>query len=422
MFINKLLSRLRQPRGLALAVLGFTVFALLLLAAQYSTLIKVGRVFEQNGIQSLIERAKGKIVPDNALVEWKIALPDSYGIKSSKLDALAERFSEQGAAAFLFVKNGHLIYEWYAEGKDAEKSYPAAALAKPVIGSMVVMAAMDSGTIRLTDPAWMYIPEWKDEPQKSKITIGDLGSHRSGLADVVFDKNIPPGWKQFYYDNPELRFSLAVSQVPLIYDPGTRTQYSGVAFYALANALAHSLEEAPVSDVRKFLDAQVMSPLQIPAGAWRISYGTSYKDKGLRLYAIGSGSAYTPRAVARIGLLMMGRGEWNGQQIIQSNTVDAILGYTDPREGTPAESFGIGWRTNTQKTSPSLPADAFWGSGAADQLVLVIPSLDMVMVRMGGPLPYDPNLEGVRQLAPSGTFSEEGLEKHLFEPLMQAIN
>jgi len=198
--ISKLLSRSRQSRGLTLSVLGFTVFALLLLATQYSTLVKVGRVYEQNGIQGLIDRAKGRIVTDDALVEWKFAMPETYGIKSSKLDALTERFSEQGAAAFLLVKNGHLIYEWYAGGKDAEQQYPAAALAKPVVGSMVVMAAMDSGTIMLTDPAWKYIPEWKDDPQTVMNEVHRPALHWAGgylyrhdPAEATSQLLAPPG-------------------------------------------------------------------------------------------------------------------------------------------------------------------------------------------------------------------------------------
>ena len=220
-----------------------------------------------------------------------------------------------------------------------------------------------------------------------------------------------PGWKLTYYKNPELRFGMAISVVPLVFEPGTRSAYSGVGYYALAYSLGQSLQNSPTPDVKELLKTRIMDPLQIPSGAWSISYGDRYSINGLRLYAIGSGSRYTPRAVARVGQFMLNRGAWNGEQLVDPLTVDAILGYTTSGDTSDTGTGPIGWNNNADGRLSSLPRDAYWGLGAGDQVLLVVPSLDLVMVRMGEPLSRD---------LQSGTGHEQRLETLLFGPLVEA--
>jgi CubicO group peptidase (beta-lactamase class C family) len=46
--------------------------------------------------------------------------------------------------------------------------------------------------------------------------------------------------------------------------------------------------------------------------------------------------------------------------------------------------YGILWWTNKSKTMPNVPEDAFWAWGLGEELIVVIPSLDLVIVRNGG--------------------------------------
>ena len=96
---------------------------------------------------------------------------------------------------------------------------------------MALMVAVNDGRISLDDPAWKYIPDWEEDIQRSKITIGQLGSHTSGLDNVKFRDDVTPEWKHNYYKIREVRFSMALNDVPVIIDPGTRYSYSGVGYY-----------------------------------------------------------------------------------------------------------------------------------------------------------------------------------------------
>ena len=141
--------------------------------------------------------------------------------------------------------------------------------------------------------------------------------------------------------------------------------------------------------------------------------GVSYELDDLKLYAAGSGSRYTPRAVARMGQLMLNNGEWNGRQLIRPDVVKAFLAFDSSGEESDELITSIGWKTNANGRFASLPADAFWGKGIRDQILLVIPSLDIVLVRLGRSLADDPNDESA---------STQELDDYLFGPLVDAVN
>ena len=105
---------------------------------------------------------------------------------------------------------------------------------------------------------------------------------------------------------------------------------------------------------------------------------------------LGWGS-FTARAVARVGRLMRWRGEWQGQPLLDPDAVAAALHHA----GTPlpdrarephAPAPGLVWYTNQDGVWPDVPRDAFAGAGAGHQLLLVVPSLDLILVRQGGAL------------------------------------
>ena len=130
------------------------------------------------------------------------------------------------------------------------------------------------------------------------------------------------------------------------------------------------------------------------------------------------GGAFTARAVARLGRLMMHRGEWLGRgQVLDAAWVDRALAYAGtpapPRPaGNPQPLPGLCWWLNADGVWPNVPRDAFGGAGAGNQMLLVIPSLDLVIVRNGATL-GDP-------AAGEGFWG--GAVKYLFDPLMAAIS
>jgi hypothetical protein len=85
--------------------------------------------------------------------------------------------------------------------------------------------------------------------------------------------------------------------------------------------------------------------------------------------------------------------------------------------GLPGDC-GMGWWTNAYGRYPKLPRDAVYGAGAGDQVLLVVPSLDLVMVRQGDTLVPPPKPAGAADVF---TLYHDGRSKVLFEPLIEAV-
>jgi len=159
-----------------------------------------------------------------------------------------------------------------------------------------------------------------------------------------------------------------------------------------------------------------MQPLGIQDSAWSIGYGRAYDTDGLSLYANWGGAAFTPRAAAKLASLMLHRGEWTHQQLISRRWVEQAVTYV----GTPlpkgpldanAPASGLCWWVNTNGGWEGIPTDAFAGAGAGHQIVLVVPSLDLIVVRNGQALALPDRAHGFWSPA----------VQYLLRPVVEAI-
>jgi CubicO group peptidase (beta-lactamase class C family) len=399
-----------------------TTFLVVIAVALITVVVFLGRgkiftaidLVQSEGPAAIYYRAKDKLPWTWPNISWPTASPQSQGLDSAELDELRDALAAKDTKALLIARNGYLVYEYYSSDWDPNRRHSIAAMGKGVTASMILLRALTIGAISLDDPLSNYIPEWLDDSVRSRITVRQIGSHSSGMEDVNFLEG-QAGWKLEYLDNPDRRFRMAIDTVPIMYEPGERYSYSGVAFHVLAYALARALEPHSVSDMRQWLKQEVMQPLDIPSHDWQISYSNAYPVDGMPLYSLGSGGAYTARAVGRIGQLLLERGQWDGQRLFDPQWVDAMLRYAgsppDRQTNTGEPAAGIGVWVNCDRFWPSLPIDGVVAAGASHQLLAVIPSFDMVVVRFGAPL-------GADQW--EGDFWEV-LDGALFAPLTNAV-
>lgn len=334
------------------------------------------------------------------------------GIDLSALPRMGRRLAGAGTRAFLVVYRGRVAYEWTAWNAGPNRTHEMAAMAKPIIATTALLVAIGDGRLDLDTPVHRFIEPWAAEPLHRRIRVRDLAFHTSGLDDVDFPagrRGELDGWKRRYFEQHAERFRMAIEEVPVIFEPGSRHSYSGVGYYALAYTLAKALRGAPQPDVPSLLRARVFGPLGIPDDAWRISYGRRYEHDGLPLYVCGSGARMTPRAIARVAELIARRGRWNGETLIEPEAIERALGPS----GSPPVSIEHGWWLNGWGRWPELPPDALVGLGGGDQVLLAVPSLELVMVRLGSALDGSgDDREG------SG---DEAIVEQLFEPLMRAV-
>ncbi len=323
------------------------------------------------------------------------AAPEGAGLDRAKLDAMRDRLAARGTASFLVLRHGKIAYEWYSASSGPAKPHGTASLAKALVGGMSLLVALNDGRMAPDDPAWKYIPEWKSDPKRSKITIRMLATHTSGIEDAEQD-GLPheklSGWKGAFWARQPDPFSISVRQAPVIFEPGTDNAYSNPGMAALAYAVTASLRGAPQSDIDSLLRERILGPLGVADSEWKIGYGRAYELDGMKLYANWGGGNFTARATARVGLLMLHRGEWKSRQLVSRAWVEKVLAYAGMPDrkpeapGDPVPVSGLAWWLNAKGSWSGVPRDAFAGSGAGHQLLLVVPSLDLVVVRNGSAL------------------------------------
>jgi CubicO group peptidase (beta-lactamase class C family) len=360
--------------------------------------------------------------------EWKRATPESQGFSAAKLEAMLDTLKDHATHSLLVIRNDKIVLEWYAKDWSAERIHGTASLAKALVGGMSLVTALTDGRLKPDDYVWKYVPEWKNDPLKSKITIRQLATHTSGLEDaelMVRDANgvegeMPhmklPGWKgQFWRQDPD-PFTVSRDSTSVIFQPGTGYQYSNPGMAMLSYAITASYRGTSYANVRQLLWERVYKTIGIKQGAWQVGYGKTFHIGGLDLVPNWGGAAYTARATARIGRLMLRKGNWEGRQILDSTWVKKVTTQSGtplpPRNNKqPAPASTMGWYVNFDGVWPRVPRDAYCGAGAHNQHLIVIPSLDLIIVRYGRDM-FDPA---------KGEGFFYGVEKYLLNMLIDAM-
>lgn len=313
---------------------------------------------------------------------------------AARLEQWRASLEAKRTVALLVVQRGKTVLEWYAPGHDASRPQGTASLAKSLVGGMSMLAAWNDGLLAPDDPAARWIAAWRADRGKARITLRHLATHSSGIEDAEI-AGVPheklPGWKGAFWKREPDPFSIALDQAPLLFEPGSRFHYSNPGMAALAYAVTASLKETPQENLRDLLDERVMKPLGIGGEEWSIGYGRAYRVDDLDLWANWGGGRFTPRATARIGALMMNEGRWEGRQLFKPELVRQMVGAQgtptpERTERNPHPAAGLGWYHNRDGALAGLPRDAFFGAGAGHELLMVVPSLDLIVVRNGAAL------------------------------------
>jgi CubicO group peptidase (beta-lactamase class C family) len=341
--------------------------------------------------------------------EWQTALPEKQGFDPVKLRALQERLAAQETKALLVIRRDAIVLEWYGPDHGPDKKYGTASLAKALVGGVCTAIALTDGRVKLDDPVAKFVPSWRSDPRKAAITLRHLGSHTSGLEDAEAD-GLPheqlTGWKGDFWkrlEPPQDAFTISRDIAPVLFTPGEKWQYSNPGLAMLSYVLTEVYRADSDPDLRGLLRERVMWPIGVPASEWTIGYGRTYRVSGLPLVASWGGANFTARAAARVGRLMLREGDWDGKRLLSAEAVRAVTHDV----GTPGPN-GIGWWSNQDGFFPKVPRDAFWGAGAGHQVLLVIPSLNLIAVRQG-------------QKLKSAAKGEEPFAQEIFEPLLDAL-
>ena len=350
--------------------------------------------------------------------EWQVARPEDNGFSSARLDQLKDELIQRGTKSFLVIRHDKIVYEWYAEDHSRNSRHYTASMAKALVGGVSLAVAMSDGLISLDDKASRYVPQWREDSQRSAITIRHLGSHTSGLQDAWDPAGAEAGLGQDEYSGWEGNFwrwrsrdesegddafSISRDISPVLFPPGSAYHYSNPGIGMLSYAVTASLRGSEIQDIRTLLRERIMRRIGVPDEEWSCGYGKTEELDGLPLVASWGGGSYSANATARVARLMLRKGNWEGEQLISEDAVDQTVSDA----GTP-DHGGMGWWANAHGDFGKAPANSFHGLGAGHQVVLVVPELDLICVRNGA-------------LLSSSVDFRTALRHFLIDPLMNAI-
>jgi CubicO group peptidase (beta-lactamase class C family) len=318
------------------------------------------------------------------------------GMDPQKLDQVG-RVTEAlygGPWALVVIRHGYLVREWFGVPAMPQTTYDVWSSTKSATGIAYGLLFDDSrnhrlrshAQIDLDSKAYAFIPEGHPltDARKEKITIRQLLTMTSGIpgeSHGLVGLQVTPGGGEFEIALGRQRDRLGASAAKLYAAPGESWDYSDAAFAHLS-LIFHRVTGQEIGD---FMKARVFGPIGIENSSWDLEGGGGNIGPHTNAH---SGLHLTARDFARLGYLLLHDGNWKGKQIVPRSWID--LATKSSQSLNP--SYGYTFWVNTDgKLFPGVPRDAFAFMGYATNRCYVVPSLDLVVVRLGyGPTPIGP--------------------------------
>jgi CubicO group peptidase (beta-lactamase class C family) len=293
-------------------------------------------------------------------------------VTEANFNNAAHYSATHGGLAVRVEKGGHLLFEDYADGYSASTSHKIYSGTKSFF-AVAAIVAQQEGLLTLDEKACNTLPEWRNDRRRA-ITIEELLSHTSGLnPDLAY---LYP-----YHDQLD-----AALRVPLIDTPGARFHYGGVNYQAFGEILKRKLHARGVS-LQDFMEDKILDPLDIDVDKWvRDGAGNPLIHSGLLLSAeqwakfgnfinrarnglstpVASGTALAPLFVGHVSNPAYGMGFW-----LNRPPPDPL---TQPIRVLQLAIDG-------DQLYPGGPRDLVAALGSGHQMLYMIPSQDLVIVR-----------------------------------------
>ncbi len=283
-----------------------------------------------------------------------------YEQLNAALDLAFEPSNQTRAVVVLY--RDHLLGEKYAAGFSSETPQQGWSMTKSIT-STILGVLQRQGKIS-TEQDHLF-PEWEKD-QRSKISLNDLLRMNSGLEWDEDYTRISDVTKMLFLAEDMSQVQL---HKPLVGEPGNSWNYSS----GTSNLLSAFIRKQFGSH-QEYLDYWYSQLID------RIGMSSMTIETDLVGNYVGSSYSWaTPRDWAKFGLLYLHRGNWNGEQLFEPSWVDYTV---KPTEGSNGQ-YGAHFWLNAGGKFPNVPRDMFSANGFQGQYVFIIPSLDLVVVRMG---------------------------------------
>ena len=316
-----------------------------------------------------------------AAMVLNLARPGSAAeLKGSDLHSAASYSAARRGLSLLVIQNGKVLLSEYSNGSSATAPHKIYSGTKG-FWVLAAMAAQEDGLLRLDERVGDTLPEWRQDPRKTQVTLRELLSFTSGL-DAEF---------HLHSDQVPDRDAAAL-RVPCVAAAGESFIYGPAALQVFHELLKRKLAPSGLTPT-VYLERKVLRPLGLGAQIYR----TDRAGNPL----LASGFELTAEQWARMGRLIL-RG---GAPVVNGRSLAQCLQGTKANPG-----FGMGFWNNRAAADPEArefdienmlerarpqqnwrktclcrvaPPDLVAAIGSGYQRLFVIPSLDLIVVRQG---------------------------------------
>ncbi len=298
--------------------------------------------------------------PPSQSVEWETVSASQLGWNTDVEGDLRQFLDEKNTKAFIIAKSGRIVQEWYFDDHTQNTSWYWASAGK-TLTAFTVGIAQEEGVLDITSRSSEYLGEgWTSTSldKENLITIRHQLTMTSGLDDTEFDCVTP-------------------ECLTFVADAGTRWAYHNGPYTLLQQVVSNASQTE-----------------------WTEYFNSNLRDKigmdGFWLSTNNLNNVFfsTARSMVRFGLLNLNNGVWNGETILADESFKLDMRNTSQELN---RAYGYLWWLNGKSSYrvpalqsefqgdliPNAPADTFAGLGRDDQKLYIIPSMELVIVRMG---------------------------------------
>jgi CubicO group peptidase (beta-lactamase class C family) len=302
---------------------------------------------------------------------WDTISPQTLNYCQTRIDSLYAFLDTNNTKAFILLKDGKIVLEKYF-GTHTPTSFWQWASAGKTITSFLTGIAQQENHISISDTTSNYLGQgWTSctQAQEEKITVRHQLTMTSGLDDGVADVHCTVDSCLLYKA-----------------DGGTRWSYHNAPYTLLDSVI----ESATGLTLNTYPTQKLKTPTGMTGGFIPVGFNNVFFSNA--------------RSMARFGLLVLNKGNWDGTQVMTDTAYFNQMVNTSQQIN---KSYGYLWWLNGKSSFmlpgsqfvfngflfPDAPADALAAMGKDGQFLNVIPSRNMVWIRMGEspdglPVPY----------------------------------
>jgi len=279
---------------------------------------------------------------------------------AGRLEEVATYCQAHGCRAVVIVRHGRIAWERYWGGWNKDSTDNSWSMAKSVTSALVGIAIGEGKIESVDQSAADFIQEWRGT-DREKITLRNLLSMTSGLSWTMM--YAPPSGDTVQMLGSGDAVGYAVSR-PLYREPGSDWYYSD----GDAETFSRILKVATGMEAGEYAQQELFGPIGIKGATWQ----TDKLGQTITLCCVFTSA----RNFARFGYLFLRDGRWGDKQVVPEEWVRESI---QPSQSENIQYGYYWWLLDL----PDVPKDMFSALGFQTKRVYVIPSLDLVAVRLG---------------------------------------